>query len=84
MQLYGDDIRRAHEFELLPGLYERFGLIQYMVSDNTTGVTTNQRQQFELIKLEYAKLDALINEIIGKSTALDELMQKSDVPYIRK
>jgi len=82
--LYGDDIRRAHEFELLPGLYERFGLVQYMVSDNTTGVTANQRKQFELVKDQYQILVQQI-ELIGNSlSTIEKSLDASGVPYIRK
>ena len=82
--LNGDDIRRAYEFELLPGLNERFGLVQYMVSDNTTGVTANQRKQFGLIKEQFSKFDLLIQEITAQTNLLQEVLEKSGVPYIKK
>jgi hypothetical protein len=82
--LYGDDVRRAHEFELLPGLYERFSLLQYMVSDNTTGVTSNQRKQFELVKEQFIAMEQSIKSIEDQLRALEIKLEGTELPYIRK
>ena len=82
--LYGDDIRRSHEFELLPGLFERFNLVQYMVSDNTTGVTTNQQKQFILIQEQYSTIEQLIKSVAEQISSLEENLKGKDLPYIRK
>ena len=82
--LYGDELKKSKEFEALPGIMERFGLIQYMVSDNTTGVSNNHRQQFSIIQEEYLQYQLLLNEIDKKMNALLNQLQQEGIPYIRQ
>ena len=82
--LYGDEVKKSKEFEALPGIMERFGLIQYMVSDNTTGVSNNHRQQFSIIQEEFLQFQLLINEIDKRMNALLNQLQQEGIPYIRQ
>jgi hypothetical protein len=82
--LYGDEIKKSKEFESLPGIMERFGLIQYMVSDNTTGVSNNHRQQFSIIQEEYLQFQLLLNEIDKRMNALLNQLEQQGIPYIRQ
>jgi photosystem II stability/assembly factor-like uncharacterized protein len=82
--LYGDEIKKSKEFESLPGIMERFGLIQYMVSDNTTGVSNNHRQQFSIIQEEYLQFQLLLNEIDKRMNALLNQLEQEGIPYIRQ
>ncbi|MFO0496070.1 MAG: WD40/YVTN/BNR-like repeat-containing protein [Flavobacteriia bacterium] len=82
--LYGDEIKKSKEFESLPGIMERFGLIQYMVSDNTTGVSNNHRQQFALIQDEFLQFQLQLNELDKKSNAILNQLDKEGIPYIRQ
>ena len=82
--LYGDELKKSKEFESLPGIMERFGLIQYMVSDNTTGVSNNHRQQFSIIQEEYLQFQLQLNELDKKSNAILNQLDKEGIPYIRQ
>lgn len=82
--LYGDEIKKSKEFESLPGIMERFGLIQYMVSDNTTGVSNNHRQQFSIIQEEYLQFQLQLNEIDTRMIALLNQLEQQGIPYIRQ
>jgi photosystem II stability/assembly factor-like uncharacterized protein len=82
--LYGDELKKSKEFESLPGIMERFGLIQYMVSDNTTGVSNNHRQQFSIIQEEYLQFQLQLNEIDKRMIALLNQLEQQGIPYIRQ
>jgi photosystem II stability/assembly factor-like uncharacterized protein len=82
--LYGDEIKKSKEFESLPGIMERFGLIQYMLSDNTTGVSVNQRQQFALIQEEYLEFQLQFSDLDKKANDILNRLEQEGVPYIRQ
>ena len=63
---------------------ERFGLIQYMLSDNTTGVSVNQRQQFALIQEEYLEFQLQFSDLDKKANDILNRLEQEGVPYIRQ
>ncbi|MCE2713612.1 MAG: hypothetical protein LW688_13910 [Cryomorphaceae bacterium] len=82
--VYGDDIRRSKEFEVLPGISERFGLISYMVWENTTGVTSNHQKQFALIKEEFIAFETILNEADKETESILNTFEQLQIPYIKK
>jgi hypothetical protein len=55
-----------------------------MVSDNTTGVSNNHRQQFSIIQEEYLQFQLLLNEIDKRMNALLNQLEQQGIPYIRQ
>ncbi|MEY4603557.1 MAG: hypothetical protein RIT43_849 [Bacteroidota bacterium] len=82
--MYGDDIRRSKEFEVLPGISERFGLISYMVWENTTGVTANHQKQYALIKEEFTVFEKVLNEVEKEKDSILDTFKQLQIPYIKK
>lgn len=80
--LYGDGIKTAREVETLPGIQSRLGLIEYMVYDNTTGVTQSQRSQLALVVDEYAKLRTELNALIERLQKIEKSLDGMSLPYL--
>ncbi|MFM7637523.1 MAG: WD40/YVTN/BNR-like repeat-containing protein, partial [Crocinitomicaceae bacterium] len=48
----GDNIKFSREFETAPSLSSRFGMLEYQLYDNTTGVTKTHRANKSIVELE--------------------------------
>ena len=81
--LWGDRLKSSKEFETLSGISERLGLLEYMLYDNTTGVTKSHRTNLELVSEQYADLRVKLDGLIVRLTALEERLEKASVPYTK-
>jgi len=81
--VYGDNIRSSREFETAPSLSSRFGMLEYQLFENTTGVTKTHRANKLLVESE---LQQATQEYTGIRDILSDLITKlrnAGVPYIR-
>lgn len=81
--VYGDNIKSSREFETAPSLSSRFGMLEYQLYDNTTGVTKTHRANKSIVELElveasqqYTRIKDTLNEVINK-------LRNAGVPYIK-
>jgi hypothetical protein len=81
--VYGDNIKSSREFETAPSLSSRFGMLEYQLYDNTTGVTKTHRANKSIVELElveatqqYTRIKDSLNEILNK-------LRNAGVPYIK-
>ncbi|MFM7466612.1 MAG: VPS10 domain-containing protein [Crocinitomicaceae bacterium] len=79
----GDNIKFSREFETAPSLTSRFGMLEYQLYDNTTGVTKTHRANKSIVELElveatqqYTRIKDSLNEVINK-------LRNAGVPYIK-
>jgi photosystem II stability/assembly factor-like uncharacterized protein len=81
--VYGDNIKSSREFETAPSLSSRFGMLEYQLYDNTTGVTKTHRANKSIVELElveatqqYTRIKDSLNEVMNK-------LRNVGVPYIK-
>ncbi len=81
--VFGDNIKSSREFETAPSLSSRFGMLEYQLYDNTTGVTKTHRANKSIVELElveasqqYTRIKDTLNEVINK-------LRNAGVPYIK-
>lgn len=83
LELWGDRLKSSKEFETNPSISNRLGLVEYMLSDNTTGVTNSQRANIALVKEEYLTFRIKLDDLIVRIKAIEAKLEKSSVPYIK-
>ena len=83
LALYGDGVKTSKEFETVPGIMERLGLVQYMLSDNTLGVTKSQQTNTSIAEEEYKAFRTKLDGMVVRLTALEKELEKVPVPYIK-
>ena len=79
----GDNIRAQHEFETTPSLNSRFGMLEYQLYENTTGVTKTHRANKEIVEDELTNAN---NQLVQIKLKLDDLILKlknAGVPFIK-
>lgn len=83
LALYGDGLKTSKEFETVPGIMERLGLVQYMLSENTLAVTKSQQTNKSIAEEEYKAFRTKLDGMIVRLTALEKELEKVPVPYIK-
>ena len=83
MELYGNNILSSHEFETVPSLSGRLGMVEYMLYDNTAGVTATHRKNKSIAEEEYLVLANRIRTMRATLKVLEDSLAKVPIPYIR-
>jgi hypothetical protein len=81
--LWGDGLKTSKEFETAPSITGRMGLIEYMVSDNTTGVTENQKKNKVIVQEEYLEFRKKLDDMIIRIKSLETRLDQVPIPYIK-
>jgi photosystem II stability/assembly factor-like uncharacterized protein len=84
VKLYGDGLKTSKEVETIPGIQSRLGLIEYMVYENTTGVTNSQRNQLAIVTEEYSMLRSELNGLITRLEKIEKLLGNIPLPYLKE
>ncbi|MCH2230609.1 MAG: glycosyl hydrolase [Crocinitomicaceae bacterium] len=83
LMLWGDGLKRSHEFETAPSIMNRIGIVEYQLSTNTTGVTNTQRKNKAIAEEEYAEFRILLDNAIVKLRSIEAKLAKQNIPYIK-
>lgn len=81
--LWGDGLKTSKEVETVPSITGRLGLVEYMLSDNTTGVTKSQRTNKAIAQEEYLEFRKKMDAMIVRLKALEDQLEKASIPYIK-
>jgi len=83
IDLWGDGLKASKEFETVPSISGRLGLVEYMLSDNTTGVTNSQRSNLAIVIKEYNEFRIQLDDVIKRLKSLELKLEEKSVPYIK-
>jgi photosystem II stability/assembly factor-like uncharacterized protein len=81
--MYGDELLTKHEFESAPSMTGRLGMVEYMLYDNTAGVTNTHRANLETVKAEYSVVSAQIKRLLSVFYLLEENLAQVPIPYTK-
>ena len=81
--MYGDELLTKHEFESAPSLTGRLGMVEYMLYDNTTGVTNTHRSNLAAVKEEYAGVSSRIKQMLTLFYGIEERLAQVPIPYTK-
>ena len=81
--IYGDELLTKHEFESAPSMTGRLGMVEYMLYDNTAGVTNTHRANLETVKAEYSVVSAQIKRLLSVFYLLEENLAQVPIPYTK-
>ena len=81
--LNGDGLKTSMEFETSPSIAGRLGLVEYMLSENTTGVTETQKRNLSIVQEEYMEFRKKLDDMIIRVKALETRLEQVPVPYIK-
>lgn len=83
LMLWGDGLRSSHEFETVPSISGRIGIVEYQLSSNANGVTKTQRDNKKVAEEDYVEFKTLLDSAIVKLKTLENTLEKAKIPYIK-
>lgn len=81
LMLWGNWFRTDHEFETVPGIAGRIGMVYYQVFDNRGGVTQTHRTQKAIAEEEFAVYRQKLTGFITGKKELEAKLEASKIPY---
>lgn len=83
LALWGDNLKTSKEFETVPSITGRLGMVSYMIWDNTSGVTKTQQTNKAIAQEEYLEFRKKLDAMIVRVKALETLLENNSIPYIK-
>lgn len=81
ISLWGDYHKSSRDVETLPGAGGRLETIVYQCWYSTSNVTTTQKEQLAISKVEYAQIRSKVDEALNRIGELEKKMNLKGVPY---
>jgi photosystem II stability/assembly factor-like uncharacterized protein len=81
--LWGDRIKSSREFETLPSINERLGMVEYQLYENTAGVSNTHRANKAIAEEQYNALSISLGVISNRMKALQEKLNSVPIPYTK-
>lgn len=79
--MYGDNIRSKYEFETLPGITGRLGMIENQLFATTTGISETQRENLIQVMEEYTALRLKLDDAIKRLKFIEQKLAENGIPY---
>jgi photosystem II stability/assembly factor-like uncharacterized protein len=83
VMLWGDGLKTSKEFETLPGINGRLGIVEYSLYDNTAGVTNAQRSNNAIAEEEYLAMRVKFDAYLKRIAALEKILDGLQIPYVK-
>ena len=81
--LWGDKIKSSREFETLPSINDRMGMVEYQLYENTAGVSNTHRANKAIAEEQYNALSISLGVISNRMMALQEKLNSVPIPYTK-
>ena len=82
VKMWGDDARSSRDFETIPSISSRLGMVGYQLYQNTTGVTNTHRANKNIAEKQYKELKTKLNQILSYLNAVEKKLE-GIIPYTK-
>lgn len=82
VSMWGDKARSSRDFETVPSISDRLGMVGYQLYQNTAGVTNTHRANKEIAEKQYEALKGKLNKIIEELTTVESKLE-GIIPYTK-
>jgi hypothetical protein len=83
VMMNGDRTKSSREFETVPGINERLGLVEYAIYENTVDVSNTRKKNLSIVQEEYAELRKILDDIIKRTRTIEEKLDNQGIPYTK-
>ena len=81
--LWGDKVKSSREFETLPSINDRMGMVEYQLYENTAGVSNTHRANKAIAEEQFNALSISLGVISIRMKALQEKLSTVPIPYTK-
>ena len=82
VSMWGDDARSSRDFETVPSISGRLGMVGYQLYQNTAGVSKTHRKNKEIGEQQYEALKVDLNKIIEDLNLVEDKLE-GIIPYTK-
>ena len=83
VKLWGDGIRANNEFETVPSITNRIGIVEYQLFANRSGMTKTQQTNKAIAEEEYKEFRISLDDILVRIKSLESKLEVAKIPYIK-
>jgi hypothetical protein len=80
--MWGDNARSSRDFETVPSISGRLGMVGYQIYQNTAGVTKTHRSNNQIAENQYNALRIELNQIIADLNTVEAKLE-GIIPYTK-
>ena len=80
--MWGDKARSSRDFETVPSISGRLGMVGYQIYQNTAGVTKTHRSNKQIAENQYNALRTELNAIIDELNVIESKLE-GIIPYTK-
>lgn len=80
--MWGDNARSSRDFETVPSISGRLGMVGYQIYQNTAGITKTHRLNMQIAEKQYNTLRSELNKIIGELIVVESKLE-GIIPYTK-
>ena len=80
--MWGDKAKSSRDFETVPSISDRLGMVGYQIYMNTASVTKTHRLNMQIAEKQYNALRTELNEVIGELNVIESELE-GIIPYTK-
>ncbi len=81
--LWGDKIKSSREFETLPSINDRMGMVEYQLYENTAGVSTTHKANKVIVEEQFTALSASLADMSKRIQVLQDKLALVPIPFTK-
>ncbi len=81
--LWGDRIKSSREFETLPSINDRLGMVEYQLYENTAGVSSTHKANKVIVEEQLTALSASLADMSKRIQVLQDKLALVPIPFTK-
>ena len=81
--MWGDRVKSSREFETLPSINDRMGMVEYQLYENTAGVSTTHKANKVIVEEQFTALSASLADMSKRIQVLQDKLALVPIPFTK-
>lgn len=81
--MWGDRVKSSREFETLPSINDRLGMVEYQLYENTAGVSSTHKANKVIVEEQFTALSASLADMSKRIQVLQDKLALVPIPFTK-
>ena len=81
--MWGDRVKSSREFETVPSINDRMGMVEYQLYENTAGVSTTHQANKVIVEEQFTALSASLADMSKRIQVLQDKLALVPIPFTK-
>ena len=81
--MWGDRVKSSREFETLPSINDRLGMVEYQLYENTAGVSSTHKANKVIVEEQFTALSATLADMSKRIQVLQDKLALVPIPFTK-